>query len=164
MPRRWQLLAKLRGKRHGVSIAVPANFCPPGTTDRHEISVTLYGDEVIEGDFWQHWEGTFLVEVPPEKPKVTGSALSGFAALRAKAKPEPTPISMVDPDIEEITEVDLDAAEQTEPVDNIIEAVEVAVEVAESVGDGEPEPTEPTEPTTGDDKQSIAIRRRRRTK
>ena len=129
MARKWCLIQKMRGRKFGVSISVPADKCPPGTTDRHEVQVTLYADEVIEGDFWSVYAGTFLQEVAPAPPKVSGAALAGLGALRAKAKPAVEPKAVVapvaaTPDIDEGEVVEVEVESPTPAIGSLPHVIE----------------------------------------
>jgi hypothetical protein len=59
--KRWCLKPKYRGKRGGVTLSVPGALA--GEPEKGEVSVTLYRDDVIEGDHWEMWE-QFLTRIP----------------------------------------------------------------------------------------------------
>lgn len=55
MARRWTLHNRHRGKRGGVTVAVPGSQAgQPGVA---RVAVTLYGSEIIEGDHWSVYGG-----------------------------------------------------------------------------------------------------------
>lgn len=60
MARRWTLRNKHRGKRGGVHLSVPGHKA--GRPLAAEVSASLFGDMVIEGDHWEQWS-EYLVEV-----------------------------------------------------------------------------------------------------
>ena len=152
MATKWRLIKKMRGKRSGVSLTVPANRCPPGTTDRHEVQATLFNDEIIEGDFWAQWEGSFLERVPEEKPKVSGSAL-GLLARKAKpvaAAPDAGVVTAAKPVIEKQPDAPAPVVRLEPKQPEVVEPAEDE-RVESQTDNGAIEPTPPGHNERGED-------------
>jgi len=58
MAKRWQLKTHHQKKRGGVTLGVPGSAC--GQPHVARVTVTIYGNEIIEGDHWELYAGRSL--------------------------------------------------------------------------------------------------------